>query len=397
MDKPIAKKPVYYRYRWHIAGGIAFIVLLIYVGIAASGGRKLRTDAENLIIGEATSDKFLEYVDVEGVVQPILTIQINTREAGSVDRIIAEEGTMMNKGDTILTLNNPDLIRAIEDQQDEWEKQLISYQEKKIEMEQKSIDLQQETLQTTYELNRLKKSYALDEEEFNMGVKSKAQLEVARDEFDYKTRSTALQLEGLRHDSAATILRRELMKNDLERERKKFERARERMEDLVVRAPLSGQLSFVKVTPGQQVQSTEAIAEIKVLDQFKIHTSLSEYYIDRITKVVPEVKDRNFDVDLVFTEASPENVRIGKSFRVQIELGQPEEALVIPRGDFFQATGGQWIYKLNESGTKARKTPVSIGRQNPQQYEITGGLQPGDKVIVTGYSTFGDAEELILK
>ena len=311
MDKPIAKKPVYYRYRWHIAGGIAFIVLLIYVGIAASGGRKLRTDAENLIIGEATSDKFLEYVDVEGVVQPILTIQINTREAGSVDRIIAEEGTMMNKGDTILTLNNPDLIRAIEDQQDEWEKQLISYQEKEIEMEQKSIDLQQKTLQTTYELNRLKKSYALDEEEFNMGVKSKAQLEVARDEFDYKTRSTALQLEGLRHDSAATILRRELMKNDLERERKKFERVRERMEDLVVRAPLSGQLSFVKVTPGQQVQSTEAIAEIKVLDQFKIHTSLSEYYIDRITtglpatitwqnkkyplritKVVPEVKDR---------------------------------------------------------------------------------------------------------
>ena len=232
MDKPIAKKPVYYRYRWHIAGGIAFIVLLVYVGIAASGGRKLRTDAENLIIGEATSDKFLEYVDVEGVVQPILTIQINTREAGSVDRIIAEEGTMMNKGDTILTLNNPDLIRAIEDQQDEWEKQLISYQEKEIEMEQKSIDLQQKTLQTTYELNRLKKSYALDEEEFNMGVKSKAQLEVARDEFDYKTRSTALQLEGLRHDSAATILRRELMKNDLERERKKFERARERMEDL---------------------------------------------------------------------------------------------------------------------------------------------------------------------
>lgn len=149
MDKPIAKKPVYYRYRWHIAGGIAFIVLLIYVGIAASGGRKLRTDAENLIIGEATSDKFLEYVDVEGVVQPILTIQINTREAGSVDRIIAEEGTMMNKGDTILTLNNPDLIRAIEDQQDEWEKQLISYQEKEIEMEQKSIDLQQKTLQTS--------------------------------------------------------------------------------------------------------------------------------------------------------------------------------------------------------------------------------------------------------
>lgn len=416
MDKPIEKKPVYYRYRWHIAGGAAFLALLVYVLIVASGGRKLRTDAENLIIGEAKADKFMEYVDVEGVVQPILTIQINTREAGSVDRIVAEEGTMLAKGDTILVLANPDLFRTIDDQRDEWEKQLISYREKELEMEQKSIDLQKQILQTTYELNRLRKSFALDQEEFKMGVKSKAQLEVQRDEFEFKTRSTALELEGLHHDSTATILRRELMKNDLERERKKFERARERMENLVVRAPLTGQLSFVKVTPGQQVQSTEAIAEIKVLDQFKVHTALSEYYIDRITtglpatiawqgkkfplritKVVPEVKDRNFDVDLIFSGESPENLRIGKSFRVQIELGQPEEALVIPRGDFFQATGGQWIYKLNESGTKARKVPITIGRQNPQQYEITGGLEPGDRVIVTGYSTFGDAEELILK
>lgn len=138
-------------------GGVAFIILLVYVSIVASGGRKLRTEAENLIIGEATADKFLEYVDVEGVVQPILTIKINTREAGSVDRIVAEEGTMMQKGDTILTLSNPDLIRTINDQRDEWEKQLISYQEKEIEMEQKSLDLQKQTLQTTYELNRLKK------------------------------------------------------------------------------------------------------------------------------------------------------------------------------------------------------------------------------------------------
>lgn len=416
MDKPIQKKPFYYRYRWYIGGGIAFVALLIYVAVAASGGRKLRTEVENLIVGEVVADKFMEYVDVEGVVQPILTIKINTRESGSVERIVAEEGTMLNQGDTILVLTNPDLLRTIEDQRDEWEKQLISFKEKEIEMEQKSINLQQQSLTTTYELNRLKKSFALDEEEYQMGIKSKAQLEVQRDEFEFKTRSTDLQLEGLRHDSAATALRKDLMKNDLERERKKYERTQERMENLIVRSPLAGQLSFVKVTPGQQVQNTEGIAEIKVLDQFKIHTSLSEYYIDRITtglpatitwqgkkyplritKVVPEVKDRNFDVDLIFSDESPENVRIGKSFRVQIELGQPEEALVIPRGDFFQTTGGQWIYKLNESETKAQKVNISIGRQNPQQYEITGGLQPGDKVIVTGYSTFGDAEELILK
>jgi len=416
VDTPIQKKPFYYRYRYYILGTIAFIALLIYVAITASGGRKLRTEVDNLIIGETVAGKFMEYVDVEGVVQPILTIKINAREAGSVDRIVAEEGTMLIKGDTILVLSNPELVRSIEDQQDEWEKQLISFQEKEIEMEQKSLNLQQQVLQTTYELNRLEKSFALDEEEFRMGVKSKAQLDVQRDEFTFKTRTTALQLEGLKHDSTVTILRTELMKNDLERERKKYLRASERMDQLIVRAPISGQLSFVKVTPGQQVQSTESIAEIKVLDQYKIHTSLSEYYIDRImtglpgtitwqgkkyslriSKVVPEVKDRNFDVDLVFTGELPDNVRIGKSFRVQIELGQPEDALVIPRGDFFQTTGGQWIYKVNAAGTRATRIPISIGRQNPQQYEITSGLQPGDKVIVTGYSTFGDAQELILK
>jgi RND family efflux transporter MFP subunit len=323
---------------------------------------------------------------------------------------------MLEQGDTILVLTNPDLLRSIDDQRDEWEKQVVTFREKEIEMEQKSISLQQQALQTTYELERLQKSFALDEEEHRMGVKSKAQLDVQRDEFDYKTRSTALQLEGLRHDSTATILRRELMKNDLERERKKYNRANERLEQLVVRAPMAGQLSFVRVTPGQQVQSAESIAEIKVLHSFKVHASLSEYYIDRIssglsatitwqgtkyplriTRVVPEVKDRSFDVDLVFIDQLPDNVRIGKSFRVQIELGQPEDALVIPRGDFFQSTGGQWIYKLTPGGSTAVRTPLGIGRQNPQQYEITEGLQPGDRVIVTGYTTFGDAQELILK
>ena len=187
-----------------------------------------------------------------------------------------------------------------------------------------------------------------------------------------------LQRESLRHDSAVTVIRKDLIRNDRERERKKYERACERLGNLVVKAPVAGQLSFVKVTPGQQVASGESIAEIKVLDQYKVHTSLSEYY-------------------LVFTGDMPDNVRVGKSFRVQIELGQPEEALVIPRGNFYQSTGGQWIYKLNAAKTKAVRVPLGIGRQNPQQYEITEGLQPGDWVITTGYDTFGEAEELIMK
>ena len=416
MDIKIEKKPWYIRHRYYLLGGTAFVIFLIYVISLSFGPRKLRIETDNIQIAEVKNDKFMEYVDVEGLVQPILTIKINTREAGSVERIIGEEGTMMEKGDSILVLSNPDLLRSIEDQRDEWEKQRITYKEKEIEMEQKSLTLKQQTLQTQYEMNRLTKSFALDKEEYKMGIKSKAQLEVSEDEYNYKMQNSALQMESLRHDSAVTLIRKDLLKNDLEREQKKFTRSLERMNNLVVTAPIAGQLSFVKVTPGQQVASGESIAEIKVLDQYKIHTSLSEYYIDRITtglpatinyqgkryplkitKVVPEVKDRMFDVDLIFTGEMPDNVRVGKSFRVQIELGQPEQAIVIPRGNFYQVTGGQWVYKVNASKTKAIKVPLTIGRQNPQQYEITEGLQPGELVVVTGYDTFGDAEELILK
>lgn len=416
MDIKIEKKPWYIRHRYYLLGGTAFVIFLIYVISLSFGPRKLRIETDNIQIAEVKNDKFMEYVDVEGLVQPILTIKINTREAGSVERIIGKEGTMMEKGDSILVLSNPDLLRSIEDQRDEWEKQRITYKEKEIEMEQKSLTLKQQTLQTQYEMNRLTKSFALDKEEYKMGIKSKAQLEVSEDEYNYKLQNSALQMESLRHDSAVTLIRKDLLKNDLEREQKKFTRSLERMNNLVVTAPIAGQLSFVKVTPGQQVASGESIAEIKVLDQYKIHTSLSEYYIDRITtglpatinyqgkryplkitKVVPEVKDRMFDVDLIFTGEMPDNVRVGKSFRVQIELGQPEQAIVIPRGNFYQVTGGQWVYKVNASKTKAIKVPLTIGRQNPQQYEITEGLQPGELVVVTGYDTFGDAEELILK
>ena len=414
MDIKIEKKPWYIRYRYYLMAGGAFVIFLIYVISLSLGPRKLRIETENIQIAEVKNGKFMEYVDVEGLVQPILTIQVNTREAGSVDRIVAEEGMTMKKGDTILVLANPDLLREIEDQRDEWENQRYTYKEREIEMEQKSLALKQQALQAQYEMSRLEKSFGLEEEEYKMGIKSKAQLEVSEAEYKYNLKKTALQMESLSHDSAMTIIRKELLHNEMERGQKKFQRSMERLEGLVVRAPIDGQLSYVKATPGQQVASNANIAEIKVLDQFKIHTQLSEYYIDRITtglpatvnyqgkryplkitKVVPEVKDRMFDVDLVLVGEMPENVRVGKSFRVQIELGQPEDALVMPRGNFYQATGGQWVYKI--IGDKAIRTPLTIGRQNPQQYEVTEGLQAGDQVIVTGYDTFGEAEELILK
>ena len=211
-------------------------------------------------------------------------------------------------------------------------------------------------------------------------------------------------------------IQRELLLRDMAREEEAFRREARRMEDLVVRAPVAGQLSLTDIVPGQQISAGQRVGDVKVLDRFKIHAALSEYYVDRITaglpaslqyqerryplkvaKVWPEVKDRSFEVDLVFTDSVPDNVRLGKSYRLQIELGQPEKTLVVPRGNFYAVTGGRWIFKLDTDGTRAYRTDIGIGRQNPRQYELLEGLQAGDRVLVTGYQSFGDVEEIVLE
>lgn len=220
MDIKLEKKAWYVRYRYRLAAAVIVTGVLIYVSVLASGPQRLRVDSESVQMAEVKNEDFLEYVDVEGVVHPILTLMVNVRESGNVERIVAEEGSLMKQGDTILTLTNPDLMRDLEDQRDEWEKQCFTYEEKAIEMEQKTLTLKQQTLEAEYELNKIRKSFALEEEEYKMGIRSKAQLEVSADEYRYKTESTRLKLQSLKSDSAMTVIRRELLLNDRERERR---------------------------------------------------------------------------------------------------------------------------------------------------------------------------------
>lgn len=416
MDIKLNKKPWYWRYRYHLLAGAAVVVLLIYGIVLALNSGTPRVDKETLTIAEVKEDRFLEYVDVEGIVQPILTVKVNALEAGFVDRIVAEDGVMLEAGDTILILKNPELIRTIHDEEDEWRHQQRQYREQEIEMQQKSITLQQQVLDANYEMNNLDNKRRIAGEEFEMGMKSKAEMDLAESEYDYRKKKTTLQLKSLNHDSVATAIRREMLASDMERALTKRDRAAERSGNLIVRAPVTGQLSFLTVTPGQQVQSGMSIGELKVLSDYKLHVSLNEYYVERIapglpakiviqskqyplkvSRVVPEIKDRSFESDLVFTGERPTSLRVGKSFRVQIELGMPESAIVIPRGDFFSTTNGKWIYKLSSDGSKAIKTDIELGRQNPQQFEVISGLKPGDRVIVSGYDKLNDTEQLIIQ
>ena len=416
MDIKLDKKPWYIRRRSMLLWAVPLAVLLIYLLVGALGPSKRGVSMRDIKISTVEFADFADYIDVEGVVQPIMTIKVNSKEAGTVARIVKDDGAMLNAGDTILVLENSALEREIQDMQDEWEKLKISNREKLVQMEKSSLNLQIEALNNEYELQRMEKQINQERQEFEIGAKSAAQLQLTEDEYKYKTEKVRLQRQGLKHDSLVTELQRELLLNDQERERRRVENSNSRLDNLVVRAPIAGQLSSVGVVIGQQLSEGYGVAEMKVLTQYKISTSISEYYIDRVSlglpatinyqnmnyplkvsKVVPEIKDRTFKADLIFTDTMPDNLRVGKSYRLQIELGQPEKMLTVDRGDFIQETGGLWIYKLNESGTKATKVKIHIDRQNPSRVSIADGLREGDRVVVAGYADFKGVDELIIK
>lgn len=416
MDIKIKKKPWYWRFRYYLLAGAGIVALFIYALVMGFGPKRFSIADNALTIDAVKEDKFMEYVVVEGIVQPILTVKVNALESGFVESIVAEDGEILEAGDTILILKNPELMRTISDEEDEWLRQQRMYREQEIEMQQKSITLQQQALDANYEMSNLDNKRRIAREEYEMGMKSKAEMDLADSEYIYRKQKTTLQLRSLSHDSAATALRREMLAGDMDRALTKKERAAERSANLVVRAPVSGQLSFLSVTPGQQVQSGASIGELKVLSDYKLHVSINEFYVERITpglpakivlqsenyplrvsRVVPEIKDRSFESDLVFTGERPSSLRVGKSFRVQIELGMPESAVVIPRGDFMTSTGGKWIYLVSPDHKKAVKTEIELGRQNPRQFEVISGLSPGDLVIVDGYDKLDDKNEIILQ
>lgn len=321
------------KYRFHIAGAVALFLLLAYMLVIALSPSRQRVSATSVRVAEVQEGDFVEYVNSDGVLYPIRTHRINAKEGGMVQRVVADNGAMVRKGDTILLLANPELERNIDDMRDTYHKSVNNYKERIIEMEQKSLTLQQQTLQTAYELRRLEKQYNLDCEEFRMGIKSKAELEVSQDEYNYRKTAAELQMKSLVQDSAMNVIRREMLDADLATEQKKLWRSSERLRDLIIFATADGQLSNLSVTSGKQVGAGEELCEIKVLDSYKLQLNVSEYYIDRITtgqaatvnyggstynlfvsRVIPEVNNGTFTVEMLFADSVPQNARVGKSY-----------------------------------------------------------------------------------
>ena len=400
----------------HIVSGTALVALLVYTIVLALSPLRRSISKERVRIAEVVEVPFLEFVEVEGLVHPVMTIQLNALENGYVERIVCDEGAMLKQGDTIIVLSNPDLLRTIDEEREQWEKNNRNLHEQEIQMEQKSIDLRLQTLELKYQITALERKLTQSREEFAMGIKSRAELDIVEAENEHLHNKLMLQMQSLGHDSATTVLRRQMIVADREAAQRRLQNAQRRTEGLVVRAPCDGLLGHISLIIGQQVSAGSKIGELKIMDQYKVSTQLSEYYVERIhaglpativqkqdtfplriSRVVPEVKERKFAVDLLFNGATPDNIRLGKSYRVKVELGQPEPAVVIPRGDFYQKSSGEWIFLLDGETGIARRVPIEVGRQNPEQFEVLKGLKPGDRVITSGYDRIGDAEEVIIE
>ena len=415
MDVKLPPKKWYVKYRIHIVAGIMAIGLIVMLIKVSTGPKIIRINSDSVQTATVQSGEFSEYVNAEGTLQPIQTIKVYTREGGFVESVLVQDGALVHKGDTLMILSDPELQRTIETARENWRKQNRSYRTSMIEMDQRRLSLAQSILQTKYELKRLEKEHNLAQEEFRMGIRSRAQLDVADEEYNYKMETVRLQLESRRQDSVLNAIRQESLQDELAEAQRQLRKTEERLNDLIVTAPADGQLSGLSLEPSQRISSGTAIADIKRMDQFRMRLSINEFYIDKITvgqpatityekktypmtisSTVPEIKSGSFDIYLVFTDSMPDNARIGKSYQARIEMGGQAQSIIVPKGNFYNYTHGSWVFKVNAQHTHAVRVPVSIGRQNPRHFEILEGLNPGDEIIITGYDRIADADEVIL-
>ena len=415
MDIKLPKKPWYVRYRMYVIGGIVLAGMMAYALVLQLRPRtlKVKVAAEQLAV--ACDSDFLEYVEVNGLVCPLTSMRVNAEEGGTVERICCHNGDVLKRGDTILVLSNPKVLEEIESERRNYELQQMQHRQQLIEMQQKSITLRSQALQANFELKKIEQTFELEQEEVRMGVKSQAQLQVARDEYDYNRRRTLLTIESLRHDSLLNVVGRQLIEQQMKIEAQRLNSSNRRREGLAVLAPTDGQISNLAATIGGQMATGEQVGEIGVLTDYKITARLNEYYIDRvqsglsvtafnkgqrialqISRITPQVQEHTFGVEMERMkdeESSTSSLRPGLTLRLQIELGQPERRLMIPRGNFYAQTGGQWIMRVDRDNShRARRVPIKLGRQNTEFYEVLDGLNNGDQVLVSGYDRFGDAE-----
>ena len=388
----------------------AFIVYLI----ARPDNKTLRVDKDALTISAATSGEFNDYIRLSGRVQPMTTIQLSPQEGGIVEQILIEEGSPVKAGDAILVLSNDNLDLSILNSEAELAEKENILRNTQIQMEQQKLDVRQNELEYGIQVERLRRAYEQQKALYEDKLIAKEDYLKAQEDYNLASQKYELIRERSRQDSLYRGTQIDRMEESLQNMLLNMHMIRRRKDALIVKAPIDGELGLLDVVLGQNIASGTKIGQINSVGNYKVEAQIDEHYIDRVTegleatferqgdtfstvirKVYPEVRDGKFQADFRFDGPQPDNIRSGQTYYLNLQLGQPEEAIIIPRGTFYQKTGGKWIYVVNKEGTKAVKREIHIGRQNPQYYEVLEGLEPGEKVITSGYDNYGDSDVLV--
>ena len=395
--------------------GVAALTLFIGWLVFRDNSSTLRVDAQLLNVASVEQGEFNDYVRLTGSVQPMTTVQLSPLESGVVERIVAEEGTSVKRGDVILEMSNNSLsMQILQSEADLAEKQNI-LRNTMISMEQERLALRQEKLQLDLEVSRLKRTFEQNQSLYNDKLLAREDYLRSKEDYELAVGRRNLVLERQRQDSLYRSSQVTQMEESLLSMQRNMELIRQRVDNLKVKAPIDGEVGMLDAVLGQSLQQGANIGQVNDLTTYKVQAQVDEHYIDRITtglvasferqdtryemqlrKVYPEVRNGQFKADFRFVGDAPENIRSGQTYYLNLQLGEAAEAVLIPRGSFYQATGGKWIYVLDATGEKAYRREIRIGRQNPQYYEVIEGLQPGEKVITSSYDNFGDNEVLVL-
>lgn len=395
--------------------GAAFVIITIFL-IARPARSTLRVNGDTVSISEVTSGEFNEYIRLTGTVQPLVTIQISPVEGGVVDAIFIEEGSQVRQGDEILRLSNDNLDLQILNSEAELAEKENILRNTQIQMEQDRLSVRQSKAEFQLNVKRLKRTYEQQKALYDEKLIAREEYLRAKEDYDLAAEKLQIILDKEIQDSLFRTTQVERMQESLDNMQVNMRMIRKRKDNLTIKAPINGQLGILDAVLGENIGAGTKIGQISDMSSYKIEAQIDEHYIDRVIpglaatferqssvfnaslrKVYPEVREGKFKADFKFDGEIPENIRSGQTYYLNLQLGSPEAAVLMPRGNFFQKTGGKWIYVLSKDGSKASKRKIRIGRQNPQFYEVLEGLEPGEKVITSGYDSFGENDVLVLK
>lgn len=415
MDRQIEKKSFLRRYAWYIAAAAALAALLVWI-VLGTTANTMTIDATDITISDVTRGKFDDYVRLNGQVLPIQVVQISPEEGGIVREKVVEEGTRVRKGDVILRLSNSNLDLQILNAEAELAEKQNLLRNTQVAMQQDRLNNRTEQATLDTDCDRKRRAYEQNARLYKERLISKEVYLQSREDYKLARRKQSLILQRLKQDSLYRHVQMAQMEDNLDNMRKNVLLVRDRKNKLEVRSAIDGELGLLDVELGQNIAAGQNIGQINDLSDFKVQAQIDEHYIDRVRpglsasfsrggktyllrvrKVYPEVRNGTFRTDFVFVGERPAQMRSGQTFYVELALGKSQRATLIPRGTFFQTTGGNWIFVLDKSGRKAYRRNISIARQNPQYYEVTDGLEPGERVITSGYEAFKDNEVLVIK